>query len=317
MDRREFLEKSFQVGAGLSVFPLLRCRGKKTTIDYKLPRQKLGQTGEMLSIIGFGGILLKDEEQAAANTMVKQAFDRGINYFDVAPTYGNAEERLGPALKPFRDRCFLACKTTQRDKVGAERELHESLRILQTEHFDLYQLHAITTQEDVEKALGPNGAMEVFFKAKQEGKIRFIGFSAHSEDAALLAMDKYDFDTVLFPINFVCLYQGNFGPRVVTRAKEKKMGILAIKALAFTRIQEGEENPYKKLWYKPIEDEEMSNLALRFTLSQGVTSAIPPGEARFFWKAVEIAEEYTPLTTQENDKLRKLAEGVEPLFKTS
>lgn len=313
MDRREFLEKSFQVGAGLSVFPLMRCRSKKTT---GLPRRKLGRTGEMLSVIGFGGILVKDEEQAVANAMVRQAFDRGINYFDVAPTYGNAEERLGPALKPFRDRCFLACKTTQRDKEGAERELHESLRKLQTEHFDLYQLHALTTQEDVEKAFGPNGAMNVFLKAKQESKIRFIGFSAHSEEAALLAMDKVDFDTALFPINFVCWYRGNFGPRVVTKAKEKKMGLLALKALAFTRLQEGKENPYEKLWYKPVEDEEMANSALRFTLSQGVTSAIPPGEARFFWRAVEIAEKYTPLTTQENDELRKLAGGVEPLFKT-
>lgn len=317
MNRRKFIESSVLCGAGLVVLPFLNCKGEKSTTDYKFPRRKLGKTGEMLSIIGFGGILIRDEEQTAANDFVAKAFDHGINYFDVAPTYGNAEDLLGPALKTYRNRCFLACKTNQRDKEGAEKELDESLRKLQTDHFDLYQLHALKTREDVERVFGPKGAIEVFLKAKQEGKVRFIGFSAHSEEAALLTMEKYDFDTILFPINFVCWYQGNFGPRVVNQAEEKKMGILAIKALAHTRIPKGEEKPYKKLWYKPIEDDETANLALRFTLSQGTTAAIPPGEAKFFWKAVQIVEKYSSLSTQEKEKLRELSEGVEPIFKTS
>ena len=317
MNRRKFIETSILGGTGLTLFNLFSCGRKERREEFSFPRRELGRTGEMLSIIGFGGIVVNDVEQEVANNIVAKAFDRGINYFDVAPAYGNAEEILGPALKPYRQSCFLACKTTQRGKKDAERELNESLLKLQTDHFDLYQLHALTTVEDVEKAFGPDGAMEVFFQAKQDGKVQFLGFSAHSEQAALLVMEKFDFDTVLFPINFVCWYQGNFGAKVVAKAKEKQMGILALKALAFTRIPQGEKKPYEKLWYVPIENDEVANLAVRFTLSQGTTAAIPPGEEKFFWKAVEIAQKFTPLTIEESEKLKTISEGVEPLFRST
>ncbi len=316
MNRRKFIETSILGGTGLTLFNFLNCERKEKPAEFPFPRRELGRTGEMLSIIGFGGIVVKDVEQQATNNIVAKAIDRGINYFDVAPTYGNAEQTLGPALKPYRQNSFLACKTTQREKDGAERELNESLLRLQTDYFDLYQLHALTTFEDVEKAFVPNGAMEIFLKARHDGKVRFIGFSAHSEQAALLAMEKFDFDTVLFPINFVCWYQGNFGPKVVIKAKEKQMGILALKALAFSPIPEGGMKPYEKLWYIPIEDDEIANLAVRFTLSKGITAAIPPGEEKFFWKAVEMEEKLTPLTEEENQKLMQIAERVEPLFST-
>ncbi len=316
MKRREFIQLSVIGGTAMTVAPFISCKGKKPQAESQLAKRKLGSTGEMISCIGFGGVLVRDEEQIRANDMVALAFDKGVNYFDVAPTYGNAEEKLGPALQPYRDKSFLACKTMERDREGAEKELHASLNKLKTDHFDLYQLHALTEVEDVEKAFGPDGAMETILKARQEGKIRFIGFSAHSEQAALLAMEKFDFDTVLFPINFVCWYQGNFGPRVVVKAQEKKMGILALKALAFTTIKQGEEKPYEKLWYHPIEDKEVADLAVRFTLSQGTTAAIPPGEAKYFWQALEIAKNSSPLTEAETGHLRKISEGVEPLFKT-
>lgn len=317
MNRRKFIETSVLGGTALAFFDFLNCGRQGKQIEFAFPRRKLGRTGEMLSIIGFGGILVDRTEQQVANNIVAKAVDRGINYFDVAPTYGNAQDRLGPALKPYRKNCFLACKTTERLYEGAEKELHDSLKKLQTDHFDLYQLHALTTKDDVQQAFGPGGAMEVFLKAKQDGKIRFIGFSTHSEEAAILAMENYRFDTILFPINFVCWYQDNFGPHVVERAREKQMGILALKALAFTKIPGGEEKPYPKLWYVPIEDNEITDQALRFTLSQGTTATIPPGEEKFFWKAVEIAQKFTPLSVEETEKLKTTSEGVEPLFRST
>jgi len=316
MKRREFFEKSFILGATATLFPSLTWEQSINNPNKKIPRRKLGRTGETLPIIGFGGILVTDEEQSTANERVARAYDQGINYFDVAPSYGNAEERLGPALKPYRNSSFLACKTAQRGKREAERELHESLQKLKTDHFDLYQLHALSTSGDVRRAFSSNGAMEVFIKAKQEGKVRFLGFSAHSEEAAHMAMDRFDFDTVLLPINFVCWYQGLFGPQVVIRARAKNMGILALKTLAHTVIPEGEEGPYEKCWYLPIEDSRLQDLALRFTLSQGTTAAIPPGEAKFFWRALEIVGSYTPLSQEEEKDLINLSRGVTPLFKT-
>ena len=319
MNRRQFLEKSVVGGAALTLGNSLDCNIKEKASMKHIEKKQLGKTGEKLSVIGFGGIVVKDEEQTNANNLVAIAFDRGINYFDVAPTYGNAEEKLGPALQPYRQQSFLACKTTKRSKADAEKELHESLRKLHTDHFDLYQLHAITTKEDVETAFGPNGAMEVFVKARQDGKVKYLGFSAHSEEAALMAMEKFDFDTVLFPINFVCWHQGNFGPRVVAEAQKQNMGILALKTFAFTRIGKGEERPYEKCWYRPIplEDNDLADMSFRFTMSHAVTAAIPPGEPDLFWRALDIAIQYKPIGDKEKEKLLAVSQGVEPIFKTA
>jgi predicted aldo/keto reductase-like oxidoreductase len=309
MMRREFIKTSLAGSAAVMA-------GCKTGEVYALPRRTLGKTGEKLSIIGFGGILVDRLEQNAANNLVAKAFVRGINYYDVAPSYGEAEVILGPALQPYRKKSFLACKTTERDRESAEKELNRSLDRLKTDHFDLYQLHALQTIEDVEKAFAPGGAMEVFIKAKAEGKVRFLGFSSHSEAASLLAMKNYDFDTILTPINFVCWHAGKFAQKAVAMAKEKGMGILALKTLAYTKIPEGTEKPYQKLWYIPNEDEALSDLAVRFTLSKSVTAAIPPGEEKFFWRALDIAEKDLSFTEAEDLKLQELATGIDPLFRS-
>jgi predicted aldo/keto reductase-like oxidoreductase len=312
MKRRKFLKKSLWGGAALSLLSFLNCESGGSS---PFPKRRLGRTGEMLSMIGFGGILVKDEDQKSASNLISRAVDLGINYFDVAPSYGNAEEILGPALKPYRKDSFLAGKTMERQKDGAERELQESLKKLHTDYFDLYQLHALTEKEDVDKVFGPKGAMELIIKAKKAGQIRYIGFSAHSELAALMAMEKYDFDSILFPINFVCWHQGDFGPKVVATARRKNMGILALKALALTTVEKG-KNPFDKLWYQPVQDKNLANLALRFTLSQGTTAAIPPGDVRFFWQATQIAQRFTPLNDSNNKELKKLSVGIKPLFRS-
>ena len=182
------------------------------TAGRPIPKRQYGRTKEKLSIIGFGGMVVKDVTPKEAANFVAEAVDRGVNYFDVAPYYGNAQQRLGPALKPYRQKCFLACKTLERDAAGAAKELKESLKLLKTDYFDLYQLHALTDVEEVEQAFGPGGAMETILKAKQDGKIRYIGFSAHSEEAAHAAMDRFDFDSILFPLSFPTLDQGQVRP---------------------------------------------------------------------------------------------------------
>jgi predicted aldo/keto reductase-like oxidoreductase len=318
MERRKFLGT---LSAGVLSFRASlysRAAGKNflgETKEGKLPRRPLGRTGENLSIIGLGGLVLAEETQEDANLIVREAIDHGINYFDVAPSYGNAQDRLGPGLMPFRKGVFLACKTLKRDKSGAEEELNESLQKLQTNHFDLYQLHALSKNEDVAQALGPNGAMEAIVRAKKEGKIRFIGFSAHSSEAALLAIQQFDFDTILFPVNFVCSLKADFGPQVIAAAKEKNMGILALKALARQPWPEGgQRKDWPKCWYQPILDPEEGKLSLRFTLSQPVTAAVPPGDVRLFKKALELAHGFVPLQPKDEIRIRQLAESLNPLF---
>jgi len=150
MDRRDFLRKGTAAGLAASqrVLQPTAARGKEAAKP--VPKRRLGKTGVDLSIIALGGVAVMQTEQSFANNLVAEAFDRGINYFDVAPSYGNAQERLGPALEPYRKRVFVACKTLERTKAGAASELEQSLKLLRTDHVDLYQLHALTKMEDLE-----------------------------------------------------------------------------------------------------------------------------------------------------------------------
>lgn len=279
-----------------------------------MEKRTLGQTGESLSIVGFGGILVMDEEPASASRLVAQAVDRGINYFDVAPTYGNAEERLGPALEPYRKSVFLACKTDKRTAKEAQEELQRSLGLLRTDYFDLYQLHAVTTMEQVEQIMGPGGALETFVKAREQGLVHYLGFSAHSEEAATALLDRFEFDSILFPLNWVCWHQGDFGPRALEKAQEVGVGILALKSLAKRKWKEGEEKTWPKCWYAPVDTFEAVSLALRFTLSKPVTAAVSPGHAELLWWACDAAEQFTPLSEEEAAELARQSEGLDPLF---
>ncbi len=282
-----------------------------------MEKRLLGRTGEKLSMVGFGGMVVRDEAPSAASRLVAQAVERGINYFDVAPGYGNAEERLGPALEPYRSSVFLACKTEERTEEGASADLRRSLERLRTDYLDLYQLHAVTTLEDVEQIMGPGGAMEVFLKAREQGVARYLGFSAHSEEAALALLDRFEFDSILFPFNWVCWHQGNFGPRVLAKAQEKGVGILALKALAKRTWKEGEEGKWPKCWYMPVEDPEEAALALRFTLSRPVTAAVSSSHAELLWWACDAADQFAPLSEEEEAQVAKSSKGLEPIFPLS
>ncbi len=319
MKRRDFLRKGTAAAAGLAASKKMfdpRATAGTTANSAPIPKRRLGKTGAELSIIAMGGIVVMDTEQSFANNLVAEAFDRGINYYDVAPEYGNAQEKLGPALEPYRKRSFLACKTLMRDKEGAAKDLEDSLRKLRTDHVDLYQFHAVTTKEDVEKIFGPSGAMETFQAERQAGKVRFIGFSAHSVENALAMLDHYNFDTILFPINFVLFSQANFGPQVVARAHEKGMGILALKSMAKTTwpATQKKGHPHSKCWYQPAALPDEASLGLRWTLSRPITAAVPPGDEQYFRLAMDVAQKFEPIKPEEEKTLLAGARGVEPLF---
>lgn len=279
--------------------------------------RQLGNTGRSLSLVGLGGVTLVDMEQKNADSLVATAVDNGVNYFDVAPSYGRnceTELRLGTALKPYRDQSFLACKTGRRDGAGAEEEMNRSLKHLQTDHFDLYQLHAITSIQEVDECFQSGGAMETITKAKESGKILNIGFSAHSVEAAFHAMELFDFASALFPINFVTFYEGNFGPQIISRCLERGVGRLALKSMARTQWMEKSAHPYPHCWYEPLSDVHISDLALRFTLSQPITAAIPPGDPGLFSLAVKIAQNFHPISQEEIMELKAYAKGLTPIF---
>ena len=282
-----------------------------------LPRREY-KDGIKLSVIGFGGIVVCGLEQAAADRIVAESFDRGVNYYDVAPSYfdGEAETKLGPALEPYRKRSFLACKTTERDAAGARRELERSLNRLRTDHFDLYQFHAVSSLEDVDRILAPGGAAETFLKAREEGKVRYLGASLHHAEAAIALMDRFKLDSVLFPVNFVLFREGNFGPQILEHARKKGVARLALKALAHHAWPEGaDRSGWPKCWYKPIEDPALGERSVRFTLSEDVTAAIPPGEEKLFRMALDFGERFRPLVPKEREHLLASARGLVPIFR--
>jgi aryl-alcohol dehydrogenase-like predicted oxidoreductase len=212
MERREFLKVAGAAAGGcaLASNALLAGEAQPSSGDAKLgelPRRPLGKSGEKLSVIGFPGLALSQYGQEEGTAGLHRAFDNGINYFDVAPAYGrdgDCEIKMGVGLQGIdRSKIFLACKTKKRDAQGAREELERSLTRLKTDHFDLYQMHAIFTPEEAKQALGPGGALETVLKAQEEGKLRYIGLSAHTTKGALTMLKGFQFDSIMFPIDYM------------------------------------------------------------------------------------------------------------------
>ncbi len=273
----------------------------------------LGRTGLEVSIFGFGGIIVMNTPQDKANKIVADAVNSGVNIFDVGPTYGNAEEIMGPAIEPYRDDIVLTCKTEpDQTKDEVRRDIENSLKLLKTDYFDVYQLHEVTDESALEQALGPDGALEAIIEAKEEGLINYIGFSAHSEWAALKLMDSYDFDTVMFPINWNYWNNYNQGQKVIKEARKTDKGIIAIKALAHRQWREDDDKNDYNVWYKPLFDnDELAELALKFTISQNIDTAISPGDIRMFNKGLDIINQYGDNIKLSDSELSKLKEYAE------
>ena len=288
-----------------------------------MEQRLLGKTGLRISVFAFGGIAIRDTPQDEADRIVAEAVDRGIIYFDVAPNYGNAQNILGPALKPHRGKINLACKTEKRTRDEALKDLENSLKLLKTDYFDVYQLHSVYPK-DVDTILGPGGALEVLVEAKKKGIARNIGITTHFDEVALRLIAAYDFDTLLFPINWACWLKNGLGQAALKEAARKNMGRIAIKGLADRAKVPGESNDpeghpgdgHPKCWYRPIfDDPELADKALRFTLSQDIHGAVSPRDVRMLRLGLSIVEKYNgnppPLEPGELEELKKRAEQVE------
>jgi len=315
MKRREFLKMAGAAAGGYAMASNALCAGQAAD----LPRRALGQTGEKLSVIGFPGLSLVQQGQEEGTAGIHKAFDNGINYFDVAPAYGRdgeCEIKMGVGLQGIdRSKIFLACKTKKRDKQGAREELERSLTRLKTDHFDLYQMHAVFTPEEAQRALGPGGAIETFLAAKQEGKIRYIGLSAHTTKGALEMLKGHQFDSIMFPIDFVDYLQWGFGQAVIEYAAQRGTSVFAMKALCAGAWPQGATRT-RKWWYKTVETQEDVDLAVRFSLSQtGVVAAIPPSFLDLVDKAILAGRTYQPITEAQVAKLREMGTGCGSVFK--
>ena len=261
---------------------------------------RLGKTDLIVSRVSYGGIVsagfydhvsYPSEGQEASDRYVAWAVDHGVDYFDVAPGYGNAQDQLGISLEPYRRKVSLACKTQCRDREGAEKDLARSLKLLRTDHFDVYQLHAVSSMDDVERSFAPGGVMELMGTLKKRGIARYLGFTAHSEDAALRMLELFPFDTVLFPYNWFMNMEHGMGNRLLKELDRRGVGKIGMKALIERRWDPSEDRgPFPKSWCKPIDtavDPAFGRAAMDYALSLGVETLIPPGNFPSFSFAVD------------------------------
>ncbi len=314
MKRRTFL-----AGVGGTVGAMAGAAEIVATGKAPIARRPLGKTGRSLPIVGYPCLALKNGDQKTATEQLRRALDIGVDYFDVAPSYGKdgeCEIKTGEGLKSVpRDRYFIACKTKEDDAKQGRIELERSLKRLNTDHFDLYQLHCLQREDEVKQALGPGGVLEMILKAKEEGKVRHIGFSAHTSEAALAAMDGFDFDSCMFPINFVEWFKTGFGREVADRAVEKGVSLISIKPVSRGLWPVDVKKTYE-WWYRPLEEESEYQLAMDWVLTvPGMVSTVPTSYFDVFDKTVDAARRYRQIRPADLDSLKTLAQSCTPIFK--
>ena len=257
-------------------------------------------------------------DQKEADDVMDLLVAHGVNHIDVAPSYADAELRLGPWLEAHRDRFFVGCKTQLRDKKEAYEELHRSLERLRVDRFDLFQLHAVATMEELEACFAPGGSLEALVQARDEGLTRFLGITSHGLHAPaveLEALNRFDFDSLLFTLNFKMWADDAYRRDVLKLlqvAEERDIGTMVIKTWA--RGPWGEKAKRYNTWYEPFDDEDMIERALRFNLSQPVTGLISAGDARLLPAILDAAERYRPMDDAEQAALLATAGEYEPLF---
>lgn len=284
-----------------------------------MQRRELGRTGHKSTLAIFGAAAFWDVTQWTADQAMAQIIEAGINHIDVAPSYGKAEVCLQPWLKTERQRFFLGCKTTERGKAGAARELRESLERLGVDRFDLYQLHAVDSLEQLDKATAPGGALEAIIAAREEGLLDYIGITGHGlhvTDVFYEALERFDFDTVMFPVNFVMYHDPAYrasSERLLRRCRERNVGVMAIKAVA--RALWHERPRTHSSWYEPFDQMEQIQPAIDFTLSQpGVTALCTTGDVKVLPLFLRACAGYQPMSEEAQSALLATAGEFEPIF---
>lgn len=280
--------------------------------------RRFGRSGHMSTIAILGCAAFGKVDQATADQAMKEIMDHGVNHIDIAPSYGNAEERLAPWMKNHRDDFFLGCKTMERTAEGAKNELENSLRILGVEYFDLYQLHAVKTLGDLDDATKPGGALDAILKAQSQGKVRFIGITGHGVYAPSVfieALKRFDFDSVLFPVNFVQFTDErykNAAESLLQKCMQDDIGVMLIKSIC--KGPWGERQPMYDTWYEPFTDTKNIQNAINFALSQAATGICTAGDTRLLPKVLNACEHFNQMSEAEVEEMVMEGKNFHPLF---
>jgi aryl-alcohol dehydrogenase-like predicted oxidoreductase len=262
--------------------------------------------GHHSSVLIYGAASLSEVDQDRADASIQEALDAGINHFDVARDYGDAELRLGPWMPRIRDDIFLASKTGEREEESAWRQINESLERLQTDHLDLIQLHAVCDLDALDRLTAPGGGLAAAVRAKEEGLAGAIGITGHTHAAPAVhteALRRFDFDSVLTPVSYRLAgdpaYRADLD-RLLEAAAATDAAVMAIKAIARRNWREGEPQRYDT-WYLPLDEQQAITAAVAWVLGTypQVTGIATAGETRLLRQMVEAERAGVDLTPQQ------------------
>jgi aryl-alcohol dehydrogenase-like predicted oxidoreductase len=255
--------------------------------------RRLGRLGHESSVLIYGGAALSAVDQGTADRSIQQALDAGINHFDFAASYGDAELRLGPWIPRIRTDIFLATKTGDRDREGAWASINRSLERLQTDHVDLLQLHAVGDLDELGKVLGKGGAIEAAVRAKDEGLVGDIGITGHGDQAAathLEGLRRFPFATVLTPLNPVLWRDPAFRAdyeALVDEVRRQDAGLMTIKTASRRNWPEGAEQTHST-WYEPFTDDERIRATVSWVLAHDeITGLATSGDVRLLGPIID------------------------------
>jgi aryl-alcohol dehydrogenase-like predicted oxidoreductase len=267
--------------------------------------RRLGRTGHESSVAILGAAAFWAATPDEAEQGLTVALDAGVNHLDIAPRYGGAEDALGPFIPAVRDRLFIGCKTTRANPDGVRAQLEESLTKLGCDAFDLYQMHAVTSMEELDARAG---AAEATLRARDEGLCRFVGVTGHDLGAPAAhaeAVRRYDLDTVMFPVNPRMWAEPAYrrdAEALLALAEERDLGVMAIKAGARRPWPEGADR-WATTWYEPQRDQADLEQGIRFALSvPGVVGFCTPGDQQLLPRALEAAAAFAPMSDAERDE---------------
>jgi aryl-alcohol dehydrogenase-like predicted oxidoreductase len=283
-----------------------------------MEKRHFGRTGHLSTVAIFGGAALGKVTQAQADATMERVIAAGVNHIDIAPSYGEAELRVGPWLARERKRFFLGCKTTERTQSGAATELRQSLKRLQVDSFDLYQMHAVKTLEELDAVTARGGALEAAIEAREQGLTKFIGITGHgllAPSVYLEALRRFDFDTVLFPINAKLFSHPDYrreSNALLVECRRRDVGVMAIKSV--TKGPWGERPKTHTTWYEPFTDAAHIQPAVNFALSQDITGLCTVGDITVLPLFLDACERFTPMRQAEQEALIAEAAQFEPLF---
>jgi len=277
-----------------------------------------GRSGHESSRLIFGAAALGSVTQAEADETLGFALDAGLNHFDVAASYGDAERRMKPWLGSHRREIFLATKTQKRTKAEALAELETSLKRLGTDHVDLWQMHVLVEDDEWEIAMGDDGALEAFIQAREDGKARFLGVTGHGWKAPathLRSLNRFDFDSVLFPWNWPLSRNAAYSAAVKALIGECRRRDVAYQLIkAFLRRPWEGRTPTKATWYEPFEAPADIATVLGFAWGLEGSFVNSAGDIHIFRTIAEEASKFPPRPSDTLMAEFAAREGIQDLF---